>query len=118
MSTNQPKPNNNKKNSMEMDNNKCGCWSVLKRGVCKPSTSRHSPNSIPRTSVVHDAGFFLLSFMVFLFLLNIMDEYNVKNVSLVSLRLFLGLGVFVCPIQIVSDTDTYDYIKLCHFSNY
>ncbi|CAJ2634715.1 protein kinase 2B [Trifolium pratense] len=42
---------------MEDNNNKCGCWSVLKRGVCKPSaSSTHSPNTIPRTSVVHDAA--------------------------------------------------------------
>lgn len=49
---------------MEMENNKCGCWSVLKRGVCKPSASRQSPNTIPRTSLVHDAGF-VLSYVLF-----------------------------------------------------
>jgi len=97
---------------MEMDNNKCGCWSVLKRGVCKPSTSRHSPNTIPRTSVVHDAGFFLLlSFMVFLFLLNIMDEYNAKKcftcLFLYEAHTLFGLGVFWCltPAHM---------IELCH----
>ena len=37
----------------------CGCWAVLKRGArgaCKPSASRDSANSIPRTSLVYDAG--------------------------------------------------------------
>ncbi|OIW18590.1 hypothetical protein TanjilG_13342 [Lupinus angustifolius] len=42
---------------MEMEK-KCGCWSVLKRGVrgspCKPSSA--SPNTIPRTSLVYDAA--------------------------------------------------------------
>ncbi|XP_057988126.1 serine/threonine-protein kinase PBL34 isoform X2 [Hevea brasiliensis] len=39
--------------------NKCGCWALLKRGVrgaCKPSASRDSANTIPRTSLVYDAA--------------------------------------------------------------
>lgn len=39
--------------------NKCGCWAILKRGVrgaCKSSASRDSANTIPRTSLVYDAG--------------------------------------------------------------
>ncbi|GLT67801.1 hypothetical protein SLA2020_400850 [Shorea laevis] len=38
---------------------KCGCWSVLKRGVrgaCKSSASKDSANTIPRTSLVYDAA--------------------------------------------------------------
>lgn len=38
---------------------KCGCWAFLKRGVrgsCKSSASNHSANTIPRTSLVYDAG--------------------------------------------------------------
>ena len=38
---------------------KCGCWAVLKRGVrgsCKSSASKDSANTIPRTSLVYDAG--------------------------------------------------------------
>ncbi|KAF9679765.1 hypothetical protein SADUNF_Sadunf06G0048900 [Salix dunnii] len=38
---------------------KCGCWAILKRGVrgsCKSSASRDSANTIPRTSLVYDAG--------------------------------------------------------------
>ncbi|KAG2718813.1 hypothetical protein I3843_03G230400 [Carya illinoinensis] len=38
---------------------KCGCWAVLRRGVrgaCKPSASKDSANTIPRTSLVYDAG--------------------------------------------------------------
>ncbi|XP_029129219.1 probable serine/threonine-protein kinase PIX7 isoform X3 [Cajanus cajan] len=44
--------------TMETDK-KCGCWAVLKRGVrgaCKPSASRDSANTIPRTSLVYDAA--------------------------------------------------------------
>ncbi|BAT76320.1 serine/threonine-protein kinase [Vigna angularis] len=44
--------------SMETEK-KCGCWAVLKRGVrgaCKPSASRDSANTIPRTSLVYDAA--------------------------------------------------------------
>lgn len=39
--------------------NKCGCWSVLRRsfgGSCKSSDPKISANSIPRTSLVYDAG--------------------------------------------------------------
>lgn len=39
--------------------NKCGCWAVLRRGVkgsCNSSASKHSANSIPRTSLVYDAA--------------------------------------------------------------
>ncbi|CAI0389225.1 unnamed protein product [Linum tenue] len=40
--------------------NKCGCWSVLKRGVksaaCSSSAARDSANAIPRTSLVYDAA--------------------------------------------------------------
>lgn len=53
-----PVNKNNPRTTMEMEK-KCGCWSVLKRGVrgaCKPSASRDSANTIPRTSLVHDAG--------------------------------------------------------------
>ncbi|KAK8660904.1 hypothetical protein V6N13_051811 [Hibiscus sabdariffa] len=39
-----------------MDDNKCGCWAVLKRGVCKSSASRDSANTIPRTSLVYDTA--------------------------------------------------------------
>ncbi|PSS36113.1 Receptor-like protein kinase [Actinidia chinensis var. chinensis] len=38
---------------------KCGCWAVLRRSVkssCKPSASKDSANSIPRTSLVYDAA--------------------------------------------------------------
>lgn len=46
-----------------MEENKCGCWSVLKRGVRGASaSSKDSANSIPRTSLVHDAGKFFFSF--------------------------------------------------------
>ncbi|KAK8523554.1 hypothetical protein V6N12_048072 [Hibiscus sabdariffa] len=38
-----------------MDDHKCGCWAVLKRGVCKSSASR-SANTIPRTSLVYDTA--------------------------------------------------------------
>ncbi|BAT76265.1 hypothetical protein LR48_Vigan01g251300 [Vigna angularis] len=44
--------------SMETEK-KCGCWAVLKRGVrgaCKPSASRDSANTIPRPSLLYDAG--------------------------------------------------------------
>lgn len=44
-----------------MDNSKCGCWAALKRGVAgayKSSASRDSANTIPRTSLVYDAGMF------------------------------------------------------------
>lgn len=44
---------------------KCGCWAVLRRSVsvkgtgCKPSSaSKDSANSIPRTSLVYDAGIY------------------------------------------------------------
>lgn len=40
---------------------KCGCWAVLRRGVsgaCKSSASKDSANSIPRTSLVYDAGIY------------------------------------------------------------
>lgn len=52
-----------------MENNKkknknCGCWAVLRSsvigGACSSSVSKHSANSIPRTSLVYDAGLFLL----------------------------------------------------------
>lgn len=39
--------------------NKCGCWAVLRRGVrgsCNSSDTKNSANSIPRTSLVYDAG--------------------------------------------------------------
>ncbi|XP_022731998.1 receptor-like serine/threonine-protein kinase At3g01300 isoform X1 [Durio zibethinus] len=39
-----------------MDDNNCGCWAVLKRGVCKSSSSRDSASTIPRTSLVYDAA--------------------------------------------------------------
>ncbi|KAB2020085.1 hypothetical protein ES319_D07G043200v1 [Gossypium barbadense] len=39
-----------------MDDNNCGCWAVLKRGVCKSSASRDSANTIPRTSLVYDTA--------------------------------------------------------------
>ncbi|KAK2644922.1 hypothetical protein Ddye_020117 [Dipteronia dyeriana] len=43
-----------------MDDNKCGCWAVLRRGVsganCKSSSSTDSANTIPRTSLVYDAA--------------------------------------------------------------
>lgn len=49
----------------------CGCWAVLTRGVrgaCKSSASNNPANSIPRTSLVYDAGiiifFFLISFFI------------------------------------------------------
>lgn len=38
--------------------NKCGCWSVLRRsvkGACKSPDSKNSPNTIPRTSLVYDS---------------------------------------------------------------
>ncbi|KAF5749633.1 receptor-like protein kinase [Tripterygium wilfordii] len=35
---------------------KCGCWALLKRGVCKSSASKDSVNTIPRTSLVYDAA--------------------------------------------------------------
>ncbi|KAB2079607.1 hypothetical protein ES319_A05G016000v1 [Gossypium barbadense] len=39
------------------DNNNCGCWTFLKRGVCNSSSSTtHSANTIPRTSLVYDAA--------------------------------------------------------------
>ncbi|XP_022893487.1 probable serine/threonine-protein kinase PIX7 [Olea europaea var. sylvestris] len=37
---------------------KCGCWAILRRSVsgnCKPSDSRNSANSIPKSSLVYDA---------------------------------------------------------------
>jgi hypothetical protein len=45
---------------------KCGCWSVLKRGVrgaCKSSASKDSANTIPRTSLVYDAGTYTYKYM-------------------------------------------------------
>lgn len=42
--------------------NQCGCWAVLKRGVsgtCKSSASKDSANTIPRTSLVYDAGIYI-----------------------------------------------------------
>ncbi|XP_016455553.2 serine/threonine-protein kinase PBL34 [Nicotiana tabacum] len=48
-----------------MENNKkknknCGCWAVLRSsvigGACSSSVSKHSANSIPRTSLVYDAA--------------------------------------------------------------
>lgn len=42
-----------------MDHTKCGCWSVIKRGVsgaCKSPSSRASAKTIPRTSLVYDAA--------------------------------------------------------------
>ncbi|CAL5328002.1 unnamed protein product [Camellia sinensis] len=41
-----------------MENNKCGCWAVFRKSVrstCKPSASKDTPNTIPRTSFVYDA---------------------------------------------------------------
>lgn len=35
---------------------KCGCWSLLRRNVKPNSASKHSANSIPRSSVVFDAA--------------------------------------------------------------
>lgn len=43
--------------------NKCGCWALLKRGLtgaCKSSASKDSANTIPRTSLVYDAGIYVL----------------------------------------------------------
>lgn len=45
---------------------KCGCWAVLRRGVsgsCKSSASKDSANSIPRTSLVYDAGIYLYVYL-------------------------------------------------------
>lgn len=38
---------------------KCGCWAILRcsvRGACKGSDSRNSATSMPRSSLVYDAG--------------------------------------------------------------
>lgn len=74
---------------MEM---KCGCWAVLRRsvrGACNSSDPKNSANSIPRTSLVYDAGnktwflasmislnFGLIMFPVSFFLLSSMVELN------------------------------------------
>ncbi|MBA0719215.1 hypothetical protein Golax_006915 [Gossypium laxum] len=40
-----------------MADNNCDCWTFLKRGVCNSSSSTtHSANTIPRTSLVYDAA--------------------------------------------------------------
>ncbi|GMQ07743.1 hypothetical protein CsSME_00051815 [Camellia sinensis var. sinensis] len=42
-----------------MENNNCGCWAVFRKSVrstCKPSASKDTPNTIPRTSLVYDAA--------------------------------------------------------------
>lgn len=48
---------------------KCGCWAILRRSVsgnCKPSDSRNSANSIPKSSLVYDAGTYIaMIFSVF-----------------------------------------------------
>lgn len=65
--------------------NKCGCWAVLKRGVsgtCKSSASKDSVNTIPRTSLVYDAGVyslacvFILQLSVFMCFLKILESYR------------------------------------------
>ncbi|KAL7249292.1 hypothetical protein ACSBR1_011443 [Camellia fascicularis] len=42
-----------------MENNKCGCWVVFRKSVrstCKPSASKDTLNTIPRTSLVYDVA--------------------------------------------------------------
>lgn len=57
---------------------KCGCWAVLRRNVrgsCKSSASKNSANSIPRSSLVYDAGLINFHFFWFNFKLIVIDLF-------------------------------------------
>lgn len=90
---------------------KCGCWAFLKRGVrgsCKSSASNHSANTIPRTSLVYDAGssFFFFSFFFSLFTCFSVTVLQVLNVYASFLKLIL---VCVCVV--------YGYFTFCDVNN-
>lgn len=79
---------------------KCGCWAFLKRGVrgsCKSSASNHSANTIPRTSLVYDAG---TSF--FFFFLFSIASLLLSCKSLMFMLVFKAdIGVCVCVLCMV-----------------
>lgn len=56
----------------------CGCWAVLRLSnvIGGSSDSKHSVNSIPRTSLVYDAGFLFFSFANYNFNLSSNSKYN------------------------------------------
>lgn len=78
---------------------KCGCWAFLKRGVrgsCKSSASNHSANTIPRTSLVYDAG---TSFFFFFFFLFSIASLLLSCKSLMFMLVFKAdIGVCVCCV--------------------
>lgn len=82
--------------------NKCGCWAGLTRrvrGSFKSSASNHSANTIPRTSLVYDAGspFFSLSSL------------------LLSCKSLMFMLVFKADIGVC---DVYIYFTFCDVSNF
>ena len=53
------------------EHEKCGCWAVLKRTVSDASksspSSKHSPNSIPRVTLLYDSGTLWKFYFFFIF---------------------------------------------------